>query len=107
MAEIAGTTPLDLDELKPCICCGKGIMHSGSVVFYEVTMRSCIVDVDNVRRLHGLEMAMGGAAPLARVFAPSTTVAHRIGMPARHLLCADCAMKAEPPIRFIDTGEQT
>jgi hypothetical protein len=104
MADRLDTTPLDVSELKPCTCCGKGVMHAGSLVFYELTMRSCVVDVKNVQRMHGLEMTTGGAVPLARIFSPSNTVAQRL--PAtRHLICSDCAVRATMPIVFIDAAE--
>ncbi|MBO3760397.1 hypothetical protein [Ciceribacter sp. L1K22] len=92
--------PMDIDELRPCAVCGKGVMHTGSPVFYELNIASCVVDLKNVQRMHGLEQMMGGATALARVFSPSNVVAQR--MPAdRVLLCSECAGVPHPPLRFV------
>lgn len=86
------TSPFDVAELLQCRSCGQGMMHSGNLVFYEVTARQCVVDVGNVQRMHGMEMLMGGAVGLARALSPSNTVAQRIGRPVRSLLCMECAL---------------
>jgi len=94
------TKPLDVSELLPCAGCGKGMMHGGNIHFYEVETRQCIVDLANVQRMHGLEMMMGGAVGLARVFSPSNTVAHRL-QPERKMFCAECAMTSGTPVAML------
>lgn len=94
-------TPIDVNDLKPCVRCGKGLMHSGVPIFYQITVASCVVDVANVSRLHGLQMAMGGAAPLAFAFAPDTTVARRVEPVPVHFLCHSCALEPAAPLEFI------
>lgn len=97
------TAPLDANELKACTCCGRGVMHAGSPFFYELTMRSCVVDVKNVQRMHGMELMMGGAVGLARALSPSNTVAQRLPA-ARHLIYTDCAVKATMPLAFLEVN---
>lgn len=90
------TEPMDVGELKSCAGCGNGVLHSGNPTFYEVEIRQCLADLPNIQRMHGLEQMMNGAVPLARIFSPNNTVAHRIGRRTRLLLCMDCAMRANP-----------
>jgi len=101
VADDPDSVPLDISELKPCRLCGKGVMHAGSLGFYELTMRSCVIDVKNVQRMHGLELMMGGNVPIARIFSPSNTIAHRLA-PARHLICSACATRETMPVLFIE-----
>ncbi|MEW6121607.1 MAG: hypothetical protein AB1698_03275 [Pseudomonadota bacterium] len=93
--------PLDVSELKPCALCRRGMMHDGNIVFYEITLGQCVVDVGNVQRMHGLEMMMGGAVGLARAFYPSNTVAQRL--PAeRHLVCQSCLLESSGLSRLME-----
>lgn len=95
------TTPLDRRELQPCSLCGKGVLHAGTPVFYELAFGTCVADIRSIQQQHGLEQMLGAAAALAPVFAPSTVVAHRL--PAvRHLICSDCVLQATPPLVFLD-----
>ena len=83
------TTDIDLKHIKKCVHCGQGMMHSNHIHFYEVKVSQCIIDIKSVQQMHGLEMQLGAAAPLARVFAPSTRVAVR--MPGySHFVCSEC-----------------
>lgn len=103
MAQVDGCTPMDVSELEPCALCGKGLMHANDLAFYEVTARQCVIDLANVRRMHGLELAMGGAAPLARIFSPDNTVAQRVGAPRRSLVCQSCALRPVVPAQLVET----
>jgi hypothetical protein len=86
--------PVDAADLKPCARCGKGVMHGGDVTFCEVTIAQCVVDLPNIRRIHGLEQMMAGNVALARVFSPDNTVARRL--PAtRHLFCKPCLLASD------------
>jgi len=100
MSDGPATTPMDVSELMPCAVCGKGVMHQGVPVFYELTIRSVVADISNIRRMHGMEQVMGGNVPLARIFLPSNKVGDRL--PAnRVLLCADCAGESQLLLRFL------
>lgn len=85
---------VDVLELQKCCCCGKGMMHSGSIHFYEVTTHQCILDLESIRRLHGMEL-MTGSAQLAIAMAPSTRVAVRVPG-VRKFVCSECAMTDVP-----------
>lgn len=97
MNEKPDTTPLDASELLPCAHCRKGMLHGNNPVFYELTIRQCIADLPNIRRMHGMEMMMGGAVSIARALSPSNIVAHRLGQPTRVLVCMDCAIQEKAP----------
>lgn len=90
-----GREDIDASELQKCVHCGRGMMHAGAIHFYEVTVVQCIVDVNSVRQLDGLERMMGAAAPLASVFAPSTRAAVRVGEGTKKLVCSECAILKE------------
>lgn len=100
---VPGTSPIDVGEVKTCCDCDRGVMQSGAVHFYELTIVQCVVDMPNIQRMHGLELMMGRAIPLARVFSPDNTVAHRMDVSKkRRWICADCAMRSPQwPIGFL------
>lgn len=88
------TKPFDRSELQKCVSCERGMMATGNIYFYEVTIGQCIVDLKSVQQQHGLEMMMGRAAPLASVFSPTTNVAHRLPT-VRRLVCSECALQPQ------------
>ena len=46
-------------EIKPCCQCGKGVMHTGLPLFWQLTIQRMQIDVGAVHRQHGLEMMVG------------------------------------------------
>lgn len=95
--------PFDRTELENCQVCGKGVLKTGDIHFYEVTVTQCIADIRSIQQQHGLEMMLGGAAGVAAALAPSTNVAHR--MPGKRLLlCSHCAMR-DTPVALMLEGE--
>lgn len=92
------TCPFDVSELRKCAGCGKGVLHTGNLMFYEVQVTRCIADLRNIQRMHGMEQMMHGEVALARMFSPSNAVAQRIGKPARLLFCMDCACAETMPV---------
>ncbi len=103
---MADTTPMDASELRACAMCGKGLLHDGNPSFYEIEVRQCLADLGNIQRMHGLEQMMGGNVPLARVFSPENTVAHRIGDRVRRLVCMECALKPSLPVAVLASEEE-
>jgi hypothetical protein len=78
-------------DLKPCIFCGKGMMHAGGIAFYRLTLERCVVNIAAVQRAAGLEQMLGGHALLANVMGPNEDLAKIIPDPAVCLVCDDCA----------------
>lgn len=96
---------IDARDLQKCVHCGKGMMHAGAIHFYEVTVTQCVVDLESVRQLDGLERMMGAAAPLAHVFAPSTRAAIRVGEGTRTFVCSECAiLKTASILEYTENG---
>lgn len=91
MTDTLETKPFDRSELQVCCSCQRGIMATGDIHFYELTIGQCIADLSSIRQQYGLEVMMGRAAPLASVFAPTTSVAHRLPT-KRVLVCSECAL---------------
>lgn len=94
MSDTLETKPFDRSELQSCCSCERGVMATGDIHFYEVTISQCIADLTSIRQQHGLEMMMGRAAPLAQVFSPTTNVAHRLPT-VRRLVCSECALQPQ------------
>lgn len=94
MSRVEGATPVDVSELQKCSVCGKGMMHDGQIAYYEISVNHCVIDLPNIKRMHGLEMAVGGFVGLARVFSPDNTVAHRLDA-KRHSFCMTCALSKQ------------
>ena len=81
-----GCEPFDRSDLQKCANCGKGMMHAGGIVFYEISIGQVIVDHRAIQQIAGLEMMVGNAA-IAAALAPTSSVAVRF--PANRLLLCD------------------
>lgn len=81
------------NEFKPCASCGEGIMHAADITFFKLNVQYMIVDIDAVKRQHGLEMMMGGASPIAQVLGPNEDIAVPAGDPEEILICLQCSLK--------------
>lgn len=95
------TTPVDASEILKCVACRKGVAHGNSLFFYELTIVTCVLDQRNIQRMNGLEQMMG-SVPLARIFSPDNTVAHRAVKPERQWLCYECAMQPIHPMIMLE-----
>jgi hypothetical protein len=79
-------------DFKPCLCCGKGVMHAGSISFYRVTIEHCVIDAREIQRAAGMEMMMGGNALIANIMGPDADLA-KVLSENRGLLCQDCGLR--------------
>lgn len=77
-------------EIKPCCKCGKGVMHTGLPLFWQLTIQRMQIDVSAVRRQHGLEMMMGNAL-LAFHMGPQEDMAKPLLEAHTVWLCEACA----------------
>lgn len=92
-------------ELKPCCCCGKGMMHSGVPIFYRVKLDHMAVNIQEVRRESGLEQFFGGGeqgAVLANVMGVNPDIATVITT-SDELVCQLCFL--EKPMAYLIMGE--
>ena len=83
-------------DLKNCAICGKGLMHSGSPLFYRVKIERMGFDAVAVQQTHGLETFFGGGqagAMLANVMGPDPDIAKSISSDEA-LICDSCAMES-------------
>lgn len=80
-------------DFKPCLLCGKGVMHAGGPTFFRMRLERFMVDLGALRRANGLEQMMGGNALLANVMGPDEDLAKRIDEEAKDvLICEPCAL---------------
>lgn len=77
-------------DLQPCAGCGKGVMHAGSPVFYRATISPMVVNLQAVRRQHGLETMLGSPA-LAHVMGSQEDLAAATST-ITACVCMDCAI---------------
>lgn len=87
-------------DFKPCVLCGKGVMHTGLPLFYRVKIERLGINVGEVQRAHGMEQFFGGAVGVARVFHDpdlTTVVMPEVEM----LVCEDCSVRAQSPIAMM------
>jgi hypothetical protein len=87
-------------DFKKCAICGKGVMHSGQITFYKVSITMMGIDIGAVQRQHGLEMMMGNAA-IAHVMGPDEDLAKPIGKDETGLICNHCSIYHESVLAFI------
>lgn len=72
-AELAKLPRLSDDAMGPCIGCGKQLLATGLPLFSRITIQSCGIDAEAVRRHVGLAMTLGGGRDglaLASVMGP-------------------------------------
>lgn len=82
-------------EVKPCGFCGKGVMHAGLPLFYRVKVEIMGIDVDEVRKVGGMEQFMGGHVRIARaLYDPE--IANPIGEATTALVCGSCVAEMHP-----------
>ena len=82
-------------ELKNCVLCGKGMMHSGDIQFYRLSLESFVVDGNAVQETAGLEMMMGGGsfgATMAGVMGPNQDIAKQMFENKNMFLCSPCVL---------------
>jgi hypothetical protein len=82
------------NELKKCATCGKGVMHSGDLIFYRVTVERMCVNLPAVQRQAGLEMMLGGHAAIAAVMGPDEDMAAPLNERATFIVCQDCSVSS-------------
>jgi hypothetical protein len=78
-------------DFKKCAICGKGVMHSGQITFYKVSITMMGIDLGAVQRQQGLEMMMGSPA-IAQVMGPDEDLAKPIDKAADGIICSECAI---------------
>jgi hypothetical protein len=76
-------------EFTNCATCGKGMAKG--IFFYRVRVEQFILDTGAIQRQHGLEMAMGRAAPLAGIMGPDEDLATGMGEHTA-LICGECGI---------------
>lgn len=91
-------------ELKPCTSCGKGMMHDDNPIFYKITMETMGIDIQAVREIHGLEMMLGKAAPLASVLGTNPDIAMELDT-TEHLICLKCLLKSTDLSVLLETSD--
>jgi len=77
-------------DFKPCIFCGKGMMHDGNILFFKVSIQRMGINMNAVKEQHGLEIMLGSPA-IASVMGPDSDIAKPIGIQAKGLICDTCA----------------
>lgn len=82
-------------EIQPCKLCGKGVCQDNMPIFYKVRIAWMGLDVEAVKRQSGLEMMLGGAAPLAAVMGPNEDIAKQIST-SDMLVCQECMLSMSP-----------
>lgn len=92
-------------DFKPCAGCGKGVMHNNVMIFYKINVANMAVNLDAVRRQHGLEMMMGSAT-IAHIMGPDEDMAQVVGTDHDGLVCLDCAM-TKPVVELLQNMIRT
>ena len=89
-----------------CVCCDKGVAHSGAPIFYRITLEMFGIDGQAVRRQTGLEQVLGGHARLAQVMGPDDDIGIPVGDAMVGLVCQQC-MCSPDTILAIVLGQLT
>lgn len=88
-------------DFKPCIMCGKGVMHTGVPLFYRVKIERLGILANEVQRTSAMEQFMGGNVAIARAFHdPELT---RVVMPeVTGLVCEPCSTENYPLAMLVE-----
>lgn len=78
--------------IRPCIGCGKGVMHDNCIAFYRVSIDRMVANLAAIQKQAGLEMMIGGNARIAMAMGPDDDIAKVF---AQHvvLVCLECSMR--------------
>lgn len=87
-------------DLKSCAMCGKGLMHSGSPMFYKIKIESMIFDTQVLQQQAGLEMMLG-SPELASIMGPDGDIAKKAAE-NEILICMECAIKPISPAYLME-----
>lgn len=80
-------------DLRPCVLCGKGVMHDNNIAFFRVQVDHLVVNLRAVQRQAGLEGVLGGNAALAFHMGPQEDIAEQAST-SRAIVCQDCFLTA-------------
>lgn len=78
------------NELKPCCCCGQGVMHGNQILSTRVLVTRMAANLPAIRRQHGLETMI--AAALAFHMGTQEDLLKELGKEETLLVCDSCAM---------------
>lgn len=79
-------------DLQPCILCGKGICHSNQIACTRIRVSRMLVNIRAVEQQHGLELMLGGAAPLAMAMGPDRDMLVPVHDEETVLVCDRCSI---------------
>lgn len=83
-------TGLKHRDFKPCLLCGKGMMHAGSITFFRLTIERQVIDTRAVQRAQGMELMLGDPR-LANVMGPNEDLAKQLDTNTV-LICEPCSI---------------
>ena len=87
-------------DIKPCVLCGKGMMHDNNILFYKVRLTRLGVNLGAVQQRMGLEMMLGSPV-LAGVMGPDEDLATKITS-QEFLVCDTCALERSLVLCHLD-----
>lgn len=79
-------------DFKPCVMCGKGVMHTGIPLFYRVKVERFGILANEVQRTHAMEQFMGGHVAIARVF-HDPELTQSVMPEISGLVCESCSVR--------------
>ncbi len=86
------TVGMKRTDLRPCLCCGRGVMACQSVTFYRLKIEQFVVNLPAVQRAHGLETMMGNPV-LAAAMGHDEDMASRLRVDTDVIVCLECVRK--------------
>ena len=87
-------------DIRPCLLCGEGLMHSHQMTAYRVTIEHFVFDLGAIQRQAGLEQMLGGNAAIAHAMGPQEAMAKR-ATSVSALICQQCAMQDGTPLSVL------
>lgn len=92
-------------DFKPCIVCGKGVMHANQPIFLRVTVERLGIDIKAVQRAYGAELMMGNHV-IANAMGLDEDLAKIIDASTDMLICSRCAGQPLPPYFWLNEKKE-
>ena len=96
-------TGMRAGDFTKCKICGLGVAHTRAPLFYRVKIERMGLERQAIERTAAMEMYMGGAVRLARVF-EDPIIAKPIHEGTTILVCEACALKEYPVAMLAETA---
>lgn len=90
------------NELTKCKICGKGLMHTGTPLFYRIKVERLAFDMSVIHQQAGMENFFGGNLDIAEAFTTNENIANPLEKGTEALVCQKCIQEPDLYLKLIE-----